>query len=202
MECSIYRSRPHRVLSKVYHCRCVERNPMRSNFLGFFVAIGLAVAAYVAFPFWSVYSLATSVERGDVVAVESAIDWERLRAGLRTNLLREMTNKVSKDVNKDSGGAAVGAALGMALAGPLLDRILEANVNAAGLIQVYSDNLNNLTSSISDQRFVDSSTFQFSLVSPKNSQVKVVVVMEMQGLRWRVERVVLPESLLAEMREK
>jgi hypothetical protein len=88
------------------------------------------VAVYVAYPYFALYRLGEVLRTQDADAVESKVDWPRVRQGIKDDVNAALLAKVNPDDANPLAG------LGVALAGKLASPVVDATVTPSGLIAV------------------------------------------------------------------
>lgn len=158
--------------------------------LGWLILLAVVASSYFIYPFATVWWLADALQRRDVIAVDAMVDWRQVRDNFRVDVMAS-AGASSKD---DSP-------LGLAVAGPALDRLIETYANA----RVVTDRVSELLDTVPDKgevrdwvggaRFVGPVTFEFGIRTPAMApwSPTPTVVMELQTLRWRVIRLVVPD---------
>lgn len=58
----------------------------------------MVVAAYIAWPYWSLYELAKPLESGDIRALRAAVDWNSVRCNLKSDLQSEVASSTQSPV--------------------------------------------------------------------------------------------------------
>jgi hypothetical protein len=94
-------------------------------------AIAIVVACYGYSPYQTVHAMKTAGENRDGEALAEHIDFPSVRQSLK----EQVNVKLEKMVNDDSAENPIGA-LGAALGGMLVDKLVDAYVTPAGLIQM------------------------------------------------------------------
>jgi Protein of unknown function (DUF2939)/GYF domain 2 len=89
----------------------------------------LAVAGWIAWPYYAAYDLAVAVRGGDVSTLESRVAWDSVRQGLRGDLNAILLQKLSTDAKTDTtSGAALGTGLAAMLGPVIVDRMVDSYV--------------------------------------------------------------------------
>jgi hypothetical protein len=108
------------------------------------------LAAYAAYPYLALYRLGEALQAHDLDAVETKVDWPRLRQGIKDDVNAALVSKVRPE--EGNGFAALGVALAGTLAGPMVD----AAVTPAGLEAVAAADRPTLTT-LATQIYVSTS---------------------------------------------
>lgn len=108
------------------------------KFTAYGLLLLLLAAGYVAYPFWSAWSLREAIKNGDTAKIEQAIEWDSVRATLRESLARQA--KLMPEIN--AAGEAIKPTLWQRVKAtfgqPMLDRFVESYVTPEGLPQLFS----------------------------------------------------------------
>lgn len=101
------------------------------------VAMALC-AAYIAYPFWSAWSLREAIKNRETATIERAIEWDSVRATLRESLARQA--QLIPEVN--AAGEAIKPTLWQRVKSTfgqsMLDRFIESYVTPEGLPQLFA----------------------------------------------------------------
>src|SRR5262245_39452154 len=160
-------------------------------------------ALYVASPYYTLWRLKQAVENKDSLALESLVDWPRIRDQIKSELLASYVSTTT-----DSGGLAVlGTALGVAMIGPMI----ESFVQPAAIIRA-SENNPNFAEKIKslDVRsgyFVGATAFRWDLEGPPprfgDDPTRLGLILEFQAPGWRVTHIDFPlEQITAQVKER
>lgn len=164
--------------------------------IGFLILLAVIVAGFFGYPFYTINRLVGAIESGDAIVVDALVDWKQVRDGLRADLMREAGSKKSL-IDTTSDASTAGSMLGMAIAGPMLDRMLETYANGQSLVDAAKKRppeSGDLLTYLHGARFVSPTVFQYALQDPKVRGEPMPVIMELQGLSWRVVRVIVPST--------
>jgi hypothetical protein len=184
--------------------------PMR-KFAFLLVALALAYAAY---PYWSLYHLSEAIEVGDEHALEQYVDWHSVRSGLKEDLSAVLSRETGKAIGSGSGEAAMGRLFASALGNALLDPLIDTMVTPQGLGAIIREGRAREGAPAPDGKTAgtsrdDSSPWQrlsyafftgpatFEAVFEVGRDDDVVGVMQLNGLRWQLVRLHLPDSASA-----
>ncbi|NPA56339.1 MAG: DUF2939 domain-containing protein [Epsilonproteobacteria bacterium] len=170
-------------------------------FIVFLTIIGSVVGYWYYAPLETFNKIQTGLKEGDRFLLEEAIDFERLRANLKTQLKSQMMRKLMEDEGGEQNQFAVlGAAFGVKLA----DTLVDSFVTPEALISIYKENgeegIDDTNITIRN-RGIDR---VIATVTDKDGE-KVDIVLERYGVGYRVVNVLLPEDasekLQSEMEE-
>jgi hypothetical protein len=154
-------------------------------------AIAMIGVGYTAYPFVTVYQLRSAVRDGDAPTLANLVDWPSVREGIKEDIC-DLVLEEPGDVANKGGLPAFGASFVRGVAGSSVDREFTPE-RVAGMAQ--SDANSNDDTSISWAFFSGPARFTVDL-SIVGQAEPVRAEMELAGLRWRVKRVWLPETLL------
>jgi hypothetical protein len=85
------------------------------------------ISAFAVYPYLALYRLGEALRTRDLDAVESKVDWQRVRQGVKDDVNTALAAKV-----RPEEGDAI-AAFGVALVGKLAGPVVDATVTPAGL---------------------------------------------------------------------
>lgn len=102
------------------------------------VIIGLAAvaAAYIAYPYFSLWRLGVALENKDAAALESKIEWPSVRQGLKDDFNALFMTQMAASM-KDQEDNAAFAALGMALGGAIVNQMIDSIVTPQGIAILF-----------------------------------------------------------------
>jgi hypothetical protein len=160
----------------------------------------LMVAAYCAYPFFAIWQIDRAIHNRDLVALESLVDWNSLRAGFKSDLKSELLGEATAEVN----AAPLGAAIGTLLLPNMIDTMIEGSVTARNFVQQGMSRdasaRKSLFESISYAFFVSPTEFRVDLSPPNLPQGSTITaIMSLSGASWRVSRVTFPSHLFKEL---
>ncbi len=171
--------------------------------------IALVVLGYAALPYWSAYALGTALRDGDEKALESGVEWDRLRAGLSEDLTQVAAAR-------SDGRGGLRDLLVARLAPQLIDSGLETLLTPEAIgstmrqvREIQERNAENAAAPTDEDDeaparagdvryafFTGLNTFRISL-APDGSDDVVDLNFERQGLSWPLVQLDLPDSVLA-----
>lgn len=82
-------------------------------------AFALAGLLWIAWPYYSLYELTVALQKGDALSLESEIDWNSVREGLRGDLNAMLLKSLRSD--KSGAGGGLAAVLGPAIINQMVD---------------------------------------------------------------------------------
>jgi hypothetical protein len=169
-------------------------------------ALCTLVALYVAYPYYTLHRLESALESGDRVALEELVDWPSLRAGLKDDLNTMATRALAEQAGPSGDPEA---ALGMGIAAMfmpvLVQRAVDAYVTPAGIATLMRREAATGTAAEDGPRaedwrfevhrayFAGPASFRFEFSNPDDPRPEPAIgVLGLQGLRWRLTRLILP----------
>jgi hypothetical protein len=166
-------------------------------------AVLLMVAAYCAYPFFAIWQIDRAIHNRDLVALESLIDWNSLRAGFKSDFKFEFLQKATNET-KD---APLGAAIGALLLPNMIDTIIDGSVTARNFVQqgISRDAgaRKPLYESITYAFFVSPSEFRIDLSPPNLPKgTTFTAMMSLTGASWKVSRVTFPSDLFKSLAQR
>jgi hypothetical protein len=169
--------------------------------------VALAGAAYVAYPFWSAWSLREAIKNGDTATIERSVEWERVRTTLRESLSRQA--QFIPEIN--AAGEAIKPTLWQRVkttfGQPMLDRFIESYVTPEGLPQLFSyrqtyrekikgepsektlalhERMRRFWSRVHRAEFQSLTRVEIEMADKDNPARRVVSTMELTGLQWKL----------------
>ena len=159
------------------------------------IAVALVGATYAAYPFVTLYQLQSAVRGGDGPALNMLVDWSSVREGIKEDIC-DLVLEESGDVAKKGQLPAFGASFVRGVAGSSVDREFTPEK-----IMKMTQPAPNTAANTSDDASISWAFFS----SPARFSIDVTIVgqaqpfraeMELEGLRWKLTRVWIPEDLL------
>ena len=180
------------------------RRPFGSWKMGIGAAIVTAAIAalYIATPYYTLWRLKNAIGNKDSLALESIVDWPRIREQVRSDLVAASF----ADTLTDKGGfGALGTALGAAMATQLIDTF----VNPAAVIRVSDNNPKFAervkTLDVRSGYFLGPTTFRLDIEGPPikfgDEPTKLGLILVFQGTGWRVTHVDVPWNEIQKAQE-
>jgi hypothetical protein len=151
--------------------------------------VGLAAFGYVAYPQWTLSRIDTAMRAGDLATLETLIDWDRVRAGVRADM-SALLMKQTQTGGTEGGFAALGSALG----GVIVDRMVDGAVSPSRLIELMKDNTGSRDDFVSRFWFTSPTTFIVALRKAEQAgggELPAQLVMQLTGVTWRVTRLLI-----------
>lgn len=169
------------------------------------------VLAYAAYPYWSLYRLGEALKVGDESALKHYVDWSAVRSGLKEDFSGMLSRNTGRAIGAGESEAAIGGLIASAIAGALLDAVVDALVTPEGLAAMIREGRAREGAPVPDghsgQRprvhealrehlsfafFSGPGTFEAVFETEKGDQV--VAVMQLNGMRWQLVRLRLPDD--------
>jgi DUF2939 family protein len=164
----------------------------------FFVLAVIAVAAYVGYPYLTMYWLDQALLTDDQKSLEQLIDFPQVRADLKADVNAQVLGKAQEIKEKRPILGTFGQALTELFAPDMVDSAVDGMVTPQAIL----NNPTVVEHRKEDESFADFVTyaffaaptrFTFDLKDPeKPDSPTVTAVMALDGLRWRVVGVDLP----------
>lgn len=175
----------------------------------------LLLLGWICWPYYSVYTLIKGVRSGDVALLESAIDWEAVRKGIKAdinaNMLKDGLGTMSS--NPDAA-TALGTGLAVMLAPSIVNQTVDsfvtpnalaafvrqpkqANPNASAPLVEAAKGVSEMNFDFVRHAFFAGGPFTFSVVlaSPKVSEAEGLNLVFKWNGTWRLTRIYAPNSL-------
>lgn len=169
--------------------------------------------AYAAYPYWSLYRLGEALEAGDEGALKQHVDWPAVRSGLKEDLSGVLSRETGRAIASGDGDAAVGGLLASAIGKALLDPLVDSLVTPEGLAAMIREGRARKSGATPDRQsgpttgdrnvlwehlsfafFTGPATFE--AVFEAEDGEEVVGVMQLNGMRWQLVRLRLPDNQL------
>jgi len=176
---------------------------------------GVLAAAYAAYPYVTLYRLGDAIRRGDAALLESLVDWDRVREGIKEDVCDNVlappsATEMAQDQQADSTLPPFGASFVRGIAGNVIDK----NVTPTGLVSAAQ---RSQTLGASGERAPDAggpegnprivwaffdgpTSFSVELRPPGDAMVQqpIRIEMELRQGEWKVTRAWLPPSMLVQ----
>jgi hypothetical protein len=183
------------------------------------LGLGLLLTVYVAYPYVTLYRLAGAIRRGDAASLESLVDWEGVREGIKEDICDTVlppTEQADGTATGGPGTAADGTGLpefGASFVKGIAESVIDREVTAAGLVGASrshpvepSDTAPVALSQASAEprirwAFFDGpASFSVELLPPPDFGVRepIRIQMQLKGGAWKVSRAWLPASMLVQ----
>jgi hypothetical protein len=165
-------------------------------------ALGTFLALYVAYPYHTLHRIEAALEEGDQVALEELIDWPLLRDGLKDDLNTMTTQALAEHAGP---GGDPEAALGMGVAAMfmpmLVQRAVDTYVTPASIAALMrrepsaeeGPGSEDWRFEVHGAYFAGPASFRFEFSNPDDPRPEPAIgVLALQGLTWRLTRLILP----------
>ena len=163
---------------------------MRSRWV-LIAAVAVAGVGYAAYPFITLYQLESAVRDGDAPTLTKLVDWYSVREGIKDDICDLVLDEPS-DVAKKGLLPAFGASFVRGVTGSSVDREFTAE-KMANIGQPATQS--NGDASLGWAFFSEPTRFIINVKIVGQTE-PVRAEMALSGMRWKVTRVWLPESLL------
>ena len=176
------------------------------------MAFGVLAAAYLAYPYVTLYRLGDAIRRGDASPLEALVDWDQVREGIKEDICDNVlpSPPVQQSAEDRQGGSLppFGFSFVRGVAGNVIDRDVTptALVSAAQHFQTVNAPGADTTSASEPESnprviwaFFDGLTsFSVDLMPPGDASGHQPIRIEMQLKRgfWKVTRATLPAPML------
>lgn len=165
---------------------------------GLFLFVVILLAAYVGYPYLTLYWLDQALLTGDKQALEQLVDFPRVRADLKAEIKAKVIGKAEATTEKRPILGTIGAALAELIAPPVVDKGVDAMVTPESIL----NNPTVVEHRERDESFIDfityaffsgPTTFTFDLKDPEEpNSPTVTAIMRLTGFSWRVVELDLP----------
>lgn len=173
---------------------------------GLLISLGVVVA-YAAYPYWSLYRLEEALEAGDESSLKHYVDWPAVRSGLKEDLSAMLSRETGRAIASGDGEQALGGMLASTIANAMLEPLINALVTPEGLAAMIREGRTKagaptsggqsngrdrgLSERLSFAFFTGPATFEAVFETEEGEDV--VGVMQLNGLRWQLVRLRLPQ---------
>ncbi|VIO73312.1 hypothetical protein CI1B_49170 [Bradyrhizobium ivorense] len=167
---------------------------------------------WIAWPCHVAYNLAVALKDGNASAIESRVDWEHLRQGLRADLNAMVLQNVSRTGSSPSASGLVAA-----LAPAIINQMIDGYITPQGMANLVGQktraraggattgdgNGEGFDLSRVQHAFFDGGpfTFKVQLRNEKPNEEPFVILFHWDG-SWRLNRLVLPKSAFGNTLDK
>ncbi|MBV9653641.1 MAG: DUF2939 domain-containing protein [Acetobacteraceae bacterium] len=177
------------------------------------VALLTVLLTYAAAPYVTLYRLASSIRRGDDVALEALVDWDGVREGIKEDICDTVFDAEPAQAAPSRQPDAL-PPFGFSFVRGIASNAIDENVTPTGLVtaasrfQAVSASGVPLTPPAADGHadpsivwafFTGPTTFRIDLLPPPEAgfgKEPVRIDMELGGSGWKVTRAWLPPSML------
>ncbi len=167
-----------------------------------FAAIFLSAGAYVVAPYVTIWRLAEALQQGDTSALETSIDWDDVREGIKEDIADGITGTANDDAAQAQSNdlPAFGASFVKSIASDMVDREIKPQ-HLSVVFQQMKHTGNSFESFLFDDVqyafFEGFGRFRVSFYCPgqETSGSPVQVDLALQHYAWKVVRVRVPGTL-------
>lgn len=167
------------------------------------VFIAVCAAAYLTWPYASMYSIAAALQRGDAQTLAADIEWDGVREGLKDDIADGITGQPGSSTAVASDALpAFGSGFVRSMAGNMVDETVTPEHLAASLSAIQAAGANHSGMSIDWAWFTSPLCFEARFRLPDAAsgaapvRVRMELVQEGWGLGWRVTRAWIPTAVL------
>jgi hypothetical protein len=172
----------------------ITEESMRTLFL---LAVVL-IAAYVGYPYLTLYRIDRALLGDDAQALTSLVDFPQVRADLKAEIKGDVRQKGEAAAEKRPILGTFGAAIASLLAPAVVDSSVDALVTpeavlSNGTVVEHRREEKSFADFVTYAFFIAPTRFAFDLKDPeKPDSPTITAVMALEGLRWRVVAVDIP----------
>lgn len=153
---------------------------------------------YLAYPYATLYRLDTAMQRSDAKTLKSLVDWPSVREGLKEDICDMVLDQPQTTVQASNELAPFGSGFVRGMTGNRVDQ----TVTPETLVSlVHADHTQAYSLVPANARvqwaFFESPTQFLVQLRTANIGEPIRMVMELEGMTWKVRRVWLPNALLA-----
>jgi hypothetical protein len=172
-----------------------------------FLVLAILLAAYIGYPYLTMYWLDRSLLTDDKQALENLVDFPQVRADLKSDVKGQVLHKADELAEKRPILGAFGQALAQLFAPDLVDSAVDGIVTPEAVLSnptvvEHREKNESFVDFVTYAFFASPTRFTFDLKDPeKPDSPTVTAVMALDGFRWRVVGIDLPplESLLSKV---
>ncbi|HTW29490.1 MAG TPA: DUF2939 domain-containing protein [Acetobacteraceae bacterium] len=155
---------------------------------------------YMASPYIALYRLEQALRAGDIDAVDDAIDWNQVRAGLKQQVVAEATGATVRQVSDGHDLPAFGASFMAGIATHMVDKVVTPEGLCMAMHRAGDDPDAEAPPPHIVWAFFDGPavfTVQLRPAGSAAAATPLTLRLQLEGARWKVTRVVLPEGAKA-----
>ncbi len=180
------------------------------------IALLTVLLAYAATPYLTLYRLASSIRRGDAVALESLVDWDQVREGIKEDVCDTVFDEPSPGAGTATKDADALPPFGFSFVRGIAGSAIDENVTPAGVVmaasqfEAVSPSGRSLAApaggAASQPRivwafFASPTVFHVELLPPSEAgfgRDRIRIRMDFGLTGWKVTRAWLPASMLTQ----
>ncbi|HZP10160.1 DUF2939 domain-containing protein [Methyloceanibacter sp.] len=158
----------------------------------------LGVAAYLGYPYLTLYWIDHALLTNDEPALERLVDWPEVRQGLKADVKLALIDAAQTQAGKDGFAGVFGAALTALLVPTLVDSAVdewvtpEKVLNSEEVVK-HRQEQKSFADFVTYAFFTSPTEFRVDLKDPKDpNSPSIAALMRLSGLRWRVIAIKLP----------
>jgi hypothetical protein len=158
----------------------------------------LVVAAYVGYPYLTLYWIDRALLTNDEPALERLVDWPEVRKGLKADVKLALIDAAQTQVGKDGVAGVFGAALTALLVPTLVDSAVEEWVTPEKVLNSeevvkHRQAQKSFADFVTYAFFISPTEFRVDLKDPNDPESpSITALMRLTGLRWQVVAIMLP----------
>jgi hypothetical protein len=162
------------------------------------IAAILVAAAYIGYPYLTLYWIDHALLTDDEAALESLVDWPAVRQELKADVKLALIEAAQTGLGKNSFAGVFGGALTALLVPTLVDSAVEEWVTTEKVLnsEVVVEHRQDQTSFadfVTYAFFTSPTEFRVDLKDPNDADSPTITaLMRLTGLRWRVVSIKLP----------
>jgi hypothetical protein len=158
----------------------------------------LVAAAYIGYPYLTLYWIDHALLTDDEGALETLVDWPQVRRELKADVKLALIEAAQKGLGKDSFAGVFGGALTALLVPTLVDSAVEEWVTPekvlnSELVVKHRQEHKSFADFATYAFFTSPTEFRVDLKDPKDANSPTITaMMRLTGVRWRVVEIRLP----------
>ncbi len=167
-------------------------------------AVALLSAAYLAWPYATLFRLAAAVRQGDAATLEEFVEWDEVREGIKEDICDTVFDTPDiKVANTESRLPPFGYSFVRGIASNAIDEEVSAeslvSASHAASLEPAGGHASKKTPKIVWAFFANPTTFSVLLRPPGATKHQLVRLrLELEHGAWKVTRVWLPPTMLAQ----
>lgn len=163
-----------------------------------FLVLAILLAAYIGYPYLTLYWLDQALLTDDKQALENLVDFPQVRADLKSDVKGQVLGKADEIAEKRPILGIFGQALTKLFAPDLVDSAVDGMVTPEAVLSnptvvEHREKNESFVDFVTYAFFASPTRFTFDLKDPeKPDSLTVTAIMALDGFRWRVVGVDLP----------